>query len=118
LYSWHYQHGAELAYARTIAVTTLVMFEVFYLFTTRYLYACVLTPRGLFGNRWVLVAIAAAVCLQGLFVYAGPLQFLFASRPIALHDWPSILLVSVSVLLLLEVEKALLRVFGMTPKTV
>jgi len=99
----------DVAHARTVAVTTVVMFEIFYLFNTRYLSAPVLTPAGLFGNRWVLLAVAVTVLLQLAFIYAPPMQFLFDSRPLSVADWGRILAVSVSILLLVEAEKWAIR---------
>jgi len=38
-------------YSRTVAVNTLVMFEIFYLFNSRYITASVFNWAGLTGNR-------------------------------------------------------------------
>ena len=58
LFLWEQAQGAEIELARTVAVNTLVMFEVFYLFNTRYLRAPVLNRAGLFGSRPVLISVA------------------------------------------------------------
>lgn len=99
--------GEDVDFARTVAVNTLVVAEIFYLFSTRYLRASVLNPEGFFGSRAVLVAVAAVSAIQLLYTYAPPLQALFASRPLPLEAWPPILAVGVGVLLLAEADKAI-----------
>lgn len=36
LFVWEWEHGASIELARTVAVNTLVIFEIFYLFNSRY----------------------------------------------------------------------------------
>jgi magnesium-transporting ATPase (P-type) len=105
LYLWARNHGADVALARTIAVNTLVMFEVFYLFNSRYLHHSVLSREGFLGSRPVLLGCSIVIGLQICFTYAPPLQYLFGSRPLDLQVWLLILAVSSSVLWLVELEK-------------
>jgi uncharacterized protein (DUF486 family) len=104
--------GADLETARTVAVNTLVAMEVFYLFSVRYLKAPSFTLVGLQGTPRVLAAVAGVLVLQALFTYAPFMQTLFNTRPL---DWTELLactLAGVAVLLVLEVEKAVLRGTG------
>ena len=112
LFLWYRNQGADLAYARTVAVNTLVMFEIFYLFNTRYITQSVLNWRGLFGNPYVLWAIAALVVMQMLFTYTAPAQALFGTAPLALATWGIILPVAATVLVVVELEKWLFRRSG------
>lgn len=109
LFLWERQHGASIELARTVAVNTLVMFEIFYLFSARYLLAPSLTFQGLFGNRYTLYAISLLILFQLAFTYLSPMQTLFATTAIDLHTWLRIILVASSVLFLVEIEKLLLR---------
>ncbi|MEW5791717.1 MAG: cation-transporting P-type ATPase [Pseudomonadota bacterium] len=109
LWEWERGHEADIAYARTMAVNTLVMLEVFYLLTARYFTDSVLSLPGLTGNRYILLSIIAVLLLQLLFTYNGQMQQLFDTRPLGLRDWAWILLVSPSVFVLVELEKWLLR---------
>jgi magnesium-transporting ATPase (P-type) len=105
--------GMTIDYARTVAVNTLVMFEMFYLFNSRYIKDSVFNWDGLTGNRYVLMAIAILVVFQLAFTYLKPMQLLFGTTAIAFNTWLSILLVSSSVLFLVELEKYLVRkLFG------
>ena len=107
LFLWQREHGASIEYARTVAVNTLVLFEAFYLLSTRYIDAPVLNREGLLGNRYVLLAIALVVLFQLMFTYAPVMQSLFESRSLTLFDWFAMTAVASTVFLLVELEKYL-----------
>ena len=109
LFVWERSNGASIESARTIAVNTLVAFEMFYLFNTRYIKRTVLTRDGIFGNSYVLAAIGLIVIFQMGFTYLAPAQVLFDTRAIPLASWLRIGLVSISVLFMVEAEKYLFR---------
>jgi magnesium-transporting ATPase (P-type) len=115
LFLWERQHGASLEAARTVAVNTLVVFEVFYLFSSRHLLAPALTREGLLGNRYALIAVALVMTFQVLFTYTAPMQMLFATEHLSPAAWTRIVLVGLSVLALVEAEKAVLRRWLATP---
>jgi len=112
MYEWALWHGATIETARTVAVNTLVAMEVFYLFSVRYLKAPSFTLQGVKGTPRVLLAVAAVFVLQLAFTYAPAMQALFASTALPLTTGVAIVAVGVAVLVILEVEKALLRRFG------
>ena len=105
LYLWAREQGADVALARTVAVNTLVMFEVFYLFNSRFLRQSVFNMAGLLGSRPALLASAIVISLQIAFTYAPPLQYLFDSRSLDLETWLLIVAVASSVLWMVELEK-------------
>ncbi len=109
MFLWEMKQGATIEHARTVAVNTLVMFEVFYLFSARYTTASVLNIDGLTGNRYVLIAIVILLLFQFGFTYLAPLQALFGTVAIDLSIWLNILLAASSVLLLVELEKYVVR---------
>lgn len=111
LFLWEREHGAPIELARTVAVNTLVMFEIFYLFSARYLLAPALTFEGLSGNKYVLYAIALLIVIQLAFTYTGPMQTLFATSAMSADSWLRVITVASSVLFLVELEKMLLRKF-------
>jgi len=112
LFLWEREHGASIELARTVAVNTLVMFEIFYLFSARYLLAPSLTYEGLFGNRYVLYAIGLLVLFQLGFTYLDPMQTLFATTGMGIIAWLRVIIVASSVLILVEIEKLLLRKYS------
>jgi magnesium-transporting ATPase (P-type) len=109
LYIWEMARGMSIEHARTVAVNTLVMFEIFYLFNSRYLKASIFNWAGLTGNRYVLMAIVILIVFQLGFTYLAPMQLLFGTTDIDFIIWLRILLVSSSVLFLVEIEKYFLR---------
>ncbi|MEA3273776.1 MAG: cation-transporting P-type ATPase [Pseudomonadota bacterium] len=112
LFLWEMDRGASIEHARTVAVNTLVVFEVFYLFNSRYITAPVLNRQGLLGNRYVLLAVGLLILFQLGFTYLGPMQALFGTASISAAIWGRIVLVASSVLVLVELEKALVRRMG------
>jgi magnesium-transporting ATPase (P-type) len=112
MFEWALWHGASLETARTVAVNTLVCMEVFYLFSVRYLKTRSFTWQGVRGTPRVLAAVSAVFALQLLFTYAPPLQALFHSAPVHWTMGLQILAVGVLLLVVLELEKALLRRAG------
>jgi magnesium-transporting ATPase (P-type) len=101
--------GASIERARTVAVNTLVLFEIFYLWNARHLRAPVLNREGLFGSRPALLAIGLVLGFQIAFTYAPPMQFLFGTEALDAVTWVRILAVASSVLFLVELEKWGLR---------
>lgn len=109
LFLYHEQAGHSHDFARTVAVNTLVFFEIFYLFSARFFTRSAFSAEAIFGNRYLLLASGLLILLQLTFTYVPFMQEIFATRPLGLGEWGLILLVCSSVFLLVELEKALLR---------
>ncbi len=109
LFLWEREQGSSIELARTVAVNTLVMFEIFYLFNSRYIKESVLNFNGLLGNRYALIAVGVLIVFQLCFTYLTPMQTLFGTTSIDAMMWMRIVLVASSVLFLVEIEKAVLR---------
>ncbi|MGF1639757.1 MAG: cation-transporting P-type ATPase [Rhodospirillales bacterium] len=97
--------GASLEEARTIAVNTLVVMEIFYLFSVRYLRAPSITWQGALGTPAVLIAIGAVTALQFLFTYAPFMNLFFGSRPLGFFQGLQVVAVGPVVLVILDIEK-------------
>ncbi len=110
IFLWLREHGATIELARTVAVNTLVMFEVFYLFNSRFINESALSRKGLLGNRHALTAIAVLVVMQLGFTYLPPMQLLFQTTALNLQTWGVIVLIASSVLFLVELEKWIVRI--------
>ena len=109
LFLWERSHGMNLAAARTVAVNTLVAFEAFYLLSCRRLYAPALEPSAVRGATPAVLAIALVVVFQLLFTYTAPMQELFDTRGLGAAAWGRIILIAASVLVLVELEKGVMR---------
>jgi magnesium-transporting ATPase (P-type) len=117
LFSWMRDKGMSIEEARTVAVNTLVMFEIFYLFNARYTTASVFSWKGFVGNRYVLFAIGLLLVFQLTFTYQPHFQMLFGTKGIDLSIWLRIIAVSVSVLVLVEIEKSVVRAINKDAKS-
>ncbi len=109
LFVWGMEQGESVEYARTVAVNTLVIFQIFYLFNSRYMTASIFNWEGFTGNRYVLYAIGILVLFQLGFTYMPFMQILFGTVAINFNSWKYIVLVASSVLFLVELEKLIVR---------
>ena len=109
LFLWEMAQDVSLEYARTVAVNTLIVFEIFYIFSSRYITASAFNRAALTGNRYVLIAIASLILLQLGFTYLAPMQTLFGTTAIRFETWLTIVTVASSVLFLVELEKYFVR---------
>lgn len=100
--------AATLARAQTGAVTTVILFQVFYLLNCRSLRDSIL-KIGMFSNRAVFVGIPLVLILQTIFVYAGPLQKVFDSAPLSPRELAVCTVVAATVMPIVAVEKWLRR---------
>ncbi len=97
----------DMQYGRTMAFTTLFLFQMFNVFNARSDTHSV-TYR-LFHNPWLFGAVALSVLLHVAVIYVPLLQRAFATVPLHASDWLTCVLVASSVLWLRELSKALRR---------
>jgi len=112
MFEWSMARGASVESARTLAVNTLVVMEVFYLFSVRYAHGTSLTWRGVLGTPAVLGGIAAVVVAQLVFTYTPFMQTVFGTRPVSVEEGAVVIAVGVVLLLVLESEKRIARWLG------
>jgi calcium-translocating P-type ATPase len=106
---WMKSQDASDPLARTVAVNTLVIGQVFYLLNSRFKIDSSLSPMAHLGNRYLPMGIGAVVVLQLLYTYAPPLQSVFETEGIPLHIWPLLFLGGLIFFLVVEIEKAIIR---------
>ena len=75
----------DVPYGQTMAFTTLVLFQLFNVFNARSDERSAF--HGMFDNRWLLGAVAAALALQAAVVYFPPLQEAFGTVALTPGDW-------------------------------
>ncbi|MCG9702167.1 cation-transporting P-type ATPase [Vibrio natriegens] len=105
MFVWEMEQQENISRARTVAVNTLVMFEIFYLFNTRFILDTAFCRQGLIGNVYVLIAIAVLIVFQACFTYLPFMQVLFGTTALEFDVWLRIVIVASSVLFLVELEK-------------
>ena len=112
MFFWAQQRGLSLEEARTIAVNTIVVMEIFYLFSIRYVHGTSLSWRAALGTPAVLTGVATVVVAQLVFTYWPAMNSVFKSRPVGLLDGIAIIAVGVVLLLILEAEQRLVGRLG------
>ena len=95
-------HGT-LRYAQTMAFTTLVLAQLFNVFSARSEKTSAF--RSLFTSRWIWLAIFLSLLLQIAVVYLPLLQHAFRTVPLRLIDWLFCLMVASMVLWARELIK-------------
>ncbi len=113
LFDYYLDSGASLELARTVAVNTLVMIEVLYLFNCRFLHQGIFGRHFLKGIQPTLWALFAIVLIQGVFSYLPISQRLFGLASMQWIDWVIVLVCSSPILFLVELEKWIQR--GLRP---
>ena len=109
LFLWHVEQCSDMGLARSVAVNTIVFGEMAYLLNVRHLSNSVLSREGLFGNRYVLGAIAVLTLFQLAFTYLPPMQAMFGTSAMSAADWLPVLVFSSLLFMLVEIEKLLYR---------
>jgi len=109
LFSWERARGASLEQARTIAVSTIVLAEMFYLLNGRHITRTALSREGLLGNPYVLVAIAGCALLQLAYTTLPALQAVFDSTSLSGAEWARVVAAGGVVFSVAELEKAIMR---------
>jgi len=93
-----------VAYARTLAFNTLVVYELYDVFCARSDEESVL--RGLFRNAWLWLAVAAGLALQAAVIYLPALQRAFGTVALDAGDWLLCAGVAFTVVIAREAGKA------------
>ncbi|WP_417515339.1 cation-translocating P-type ATPase [Marinobacter sp.] len=96
----------NLAYGQTMAFTTLVLFSMFTVFTSRSDEQSAFS--GLFSNLWLWAAVGVSLLLQMAVVYLPFLQKPFSTVGLSLADWLFCAAVASSVLWLRELSKLII----------
>ena len=99
------ERGLSIELARTMVVNTLVVMEIFYLFSVRYTHGPSITWQGIFGTPAVLTGVVLVVAAQLAFTHLPIMQRLFHTAPITPLDGMLVIGVGVALLLIVELEK-------------
>jgi len=100
--------GVSLSRARSMAFTVLVMFQMVNALNSRSQRQSLLTV-GFTRNRFLMLAIGSSIILHLLILYVPPLAAVFHTEPLNLVDWAIIILISISIFVVVEVEKLIER---------
>jgi magnesium-transporting ATPase (P-type) len=105
IYSHAIERGYSVELARTLALNTLVVMEIFHLFFIRNIYGTSLTWKAVRGTKVVWLVVIIITATQFAITYLPPLQKILATESIPLLDGVSIFAIGVLLFIILEVEK-------------
>jgi magnesium-transporting ATPase (P-type) len=105
IYAYAIDRGYSIELARTIAVNTLVVMEIFHLFFIRNIYGTSLTWKAVRGTKVVWLTVIIVTVAQFAITYLPFLQGIFATEPVPLVDGMLIIGVGVALFAIIETEK-------------
>ena len=97
--------GGDTANARTTAVTTMVFFQFFQAWNSRSETISVF-KMPLLGNPFLFYSMIAAFFAQLAVIYVPAAQWVFRTVPLTAAEWGRIALVSLTVIIVVELDKA------------
>jgi Ca2+-transporting ATPase len=100
-------NAADEALSRTMAFTTLMMYQLFDVYNCRSRRRSAFV--GLLENKWLLVAIAFSLGTHILVIYVPALQAAFHTVPLSLRDWAVATAVASALLFAMELAKIAMR---------
>lgn len=105
MYHYAVDRGYSVELARTIALNTLVVMEIFHLFFIRNIYGISLTWKAVRGTKMVWTVVIVITGAQFAITYLPLLQTVFATEPIPFLDGMLIVGVGVALFAIIETEK-------------
>jgi len=104
---WFLKQGTDIVTSRSIAFSTLVMFQMFNVFNSR-------NPRKsffkeFFSNKWLLMAVLSSILLHLMVIYVPLFNELFGTAPLTSMNWAYVLVISFTVIVVVELKKLAVR---------
>jgi magnesium-transporting ATPase (P-type) len=98
----------DLDRARTVALTTMVLFQAFHVGNCRSEHGSVLS-KSPFSNRFLFVGTAAALTIQVVALHLPATQYLLRVEPLDPAMWAEMIVVASSVVVAVELHKLVVR---------
>lgn len=105
IYEYAITRGYSEELARTIAMNTLVVLEIFHLFFIRNMYGTSLTVKAVRGTRVIWISVIAVTIGQFAITYVPWLQRVFGTEAISFVDGLMIVAVGAVMFAIIELEK-------------
>jgi calcium-translocating P-type ATPase len=105
MYAYAVDRGYSVELARTIALNTLVVMEIFHMFFIRNIYGTSLSWKTVRGTKMVWATVIGVTIAQFAITYLPPLQALFATVAVPFLDGVIIVGVGIVLFAILETEK-------------
>jgi magnesium-transporting ATPase (P-type) len=105
IYAFALDRGYSIELARTLALNTIVVMEIFHLFFIRNIYGTSLTWRAAAGTPAVWATVGLLAVAQLAVTYLPPLQALFGTAAMSLADALLVFGIGVALFVIIETEK-------------
>jgi calcium-translocating P-type ATPase len=106
LFQWELSRDATLGYAQTVALTTMVLFQMFHVGNCRSEHRSIFA-RSPFSNPFLFLATIAALGIHVGALYFAPTQLVLRVEPLERDAWIRIVGVAASIVVAMEVHKLL-----------
>jgi magnesium-transporting ATPase (P-type) len=108
LFRWELDQSGSLVRAQTVALTTMVLFQMFHVGNCRSEYRSIFSKSPL-SNPFLFVATAAALLVHVGALYFGPMQVVLRVEPIDRDAWLRMIAIAATIVAAVEVHKLLRR---------
>jgi magnesium-transporting ATPase (P-type) len=105
IYAYALDRGYSVELARTLAVNTLVVMEMFHLFFIRNIYGTSLTWKLIRGTKVVWLAVGVITAAQFAITYLPPLQAVFGTQAVPFFDGVVVVCIGAALFAIIEIEK-------------
>ncbi|HSC24995.1 MAG TPA: HAD-IC family P-type ATPase [Candidatus Babeliales bacterium] len=98
----------DIAYARTMTLITMAMYQWFNAWNCRSETHSLFTI-GLFSNTWLIAVMALVLALQSAIVYVPYMRYVFKTVPLSLHDWIIVIVITAPIIFMEEIRKLVVK---------
>lgn len=105
IFSYAIARGESVELARTLAVNTIVVMEIFHLFFVRNIYGTSLTWKAVRGTPVIWATVIAVTFAQLAFTYLPPMQKVFGTQAVSIKDGILVMAAGVILFSIIEIEK-------------
>ena len=105
IYAYAMDRGYSVELARTLALNTLVVMEIFHLFFIRNFYSTSLTWKAVRGTKVVWAVVVAITVAQFAITYVPVMQTVFATESVPFWDGMLVIAIGVALFAIVEAEK-------------
>ncbi len=105
IFSYAINEGYTIELARTMAMNTLVVMEVFHLFFIRNIYGTSLTLKAVLGTKVIWMTVVIIIVAQFAITYIPVFQIIFQTANISFFDGLLIVFIGMLLFACVEIEK-------------
>ncbi len=105
IYAYAIDRGYSVELARTLAMNTLVVMEIFHLFFIRNIHGTSLTWKAVRGTKVLWMTVIIIIVAQFSITYLPPLQAIFATVAVPFLDCWLVIGIGVALFIIIESEK-------------